>query len=78
MTKSFDYIVDESCKVIYLPPPTGAPCFIMAQARDYIFQYHFGDQYTRTILNEKSWSKKSETYTIQTLPAIAVKKTEDK
>ena len=78
MTKELKYIIDEDNKDIYLPPPTGAPCFIMAQARDYIFQYHFGDEYTRTILNEKSWAKKSERNTIQTLPAIAVKKMEDK
>ncbi len=74
----FQYIVDEPNKVIYLPPPTGAPCFIMAQARDYIFQQRFGDQYMRTILTKDSWLRKTKTNDIKKMPAIAVKKLEDK
>ncbi len=78
MTRVFQYIIDETNKVIYLPPPTGAPCFIMAQARDYIFQQRFGDQYTRTILTKESWIKKTKLNKTQKLPSIAGKKMEDK
>ena len=78
MIKTFDYIIDEPSKVIYLPPPFGSPRSIMAQARDYIFQQQFSDEYTRTILSEASWIRKVKLNDVQKLPAIAVKKLEDK
>ena len=78
MTKEFKYIIDEVNKIIYLSPPTGSPRFLMAQARDYIFSQHFGDEYKRTILNEESWLEKIKLNKVQTIPATAVKKMEDK
>ena len=78
MIKFFEYTVDTEKKIIYLPPPQGAPRFLMVQARDYCFKQQFGDQYKRVILSGESWSHHTQLNEIKKIPAIAVKKLEDK
>ena len=78
MNKVFKYIIEHEKKTIYLPPPTGSPRFLLAQARDYIFNQNFGSEYKRITLNEESWLIKIKLNKVETIPAIAVKKMEDK
>ena len=67
MKKVYEYTLDEQGKIIYLPPPSGAPGFLMVQARDYCFRKQFGERYGRVILSGESWKNHIRTNEIKIL-----------